>query len=135
MPRKAITATTRCFMVSHLQKRMTCNDEIGKRLHGTYCPVSRRRWQLEREKERAKGVVDRDFDSSFRARLRETMNQKLRSGLQRPALAVLALEEVVGFTQVCDLELGAVPFELLAAGLDGDVAEQDELGQHAGVVE
>src|SRR5262245_32594273 len=54
--------------------------------------------------------------------------------LQRPALAVLVVQQLVGGAVVGELHARPVPFQLLA-GLDGGVAQQDRLGEHAGVAE
>src|SRR5947207_3608529 len=54
--------------------------------------------------------------------------------LQAPTLPIFALEVRVGLGAVLRLDVGRVPLELLADA-HGDVAEQDELREGAGVAE
>src|SRR6516162_6970123 len=56
------------------------------------------------------------------------------SGVDREALAVVAAEVLVGVGVVLDLEVLGVPLDG-AADAQGDDAEQDGLGEPAGVVE
>jgi hypothetical protein len=56
----------------------------------------------------------------------------LRLRLQAPILAVGRIEVGVGGVAVGELHVLAVPLEPLL-GADGDVAEQDDLGQVGGV--
>ena len=67
-------------------------------------------------------------------RSRHASIRLVEESLQAPALAVLALEQFVGFGHVGALEVGTVPGEFLADS-DGDVAEQHVLRQRPRVIE
>ncbi len=68
--------------------------------------------------------------------LRCQLQQLIRGHwLQRPRLAVLAFEPLVGIRGVGELQVRTVPLQLPALLADGDIAEQDEFGQQAGVIE
>src|SRR6266568_8604432 len=64
------------------------------------------------------------------------LSRRTRSpaGLQLPATAVGRVNELVGFGTIPGLRSLRVPFDLFAHA-QGDVAQQDSLGEHGGVVE
>src|SRR3989339_98732 len=68
-------------------------------------------------------------------RCRECRDVSWRETLERPALAVLVVEVLVGLRNVGHAERGAVPRELAAAQTHADRAQQDGLGERAGEVE
>src|SRR2546421_12640711 len=54
--------------------------------------------------------------------------------LDRPALAVVAAQVVVGLEHVGDAHVGAVVIDLFS-GVEGDYAEEHDLGEAGGVLE